>query len=204
MRGVGILLGLVVAGASAVGAAALSPGPKPTLVTAGAGLLGTGVVGLAIEAIDVLVECRRLTTPFGCGRTDGLSKADQLVVALGAGAVFVRMALVPLVADPLRLGGATLTVLTVVTIGVVVGYETAHGRLLDGLRHGVLACGLGGALCVSLAAYHATSVAAVGTFDAVVAGSGLVLPVAFGLFGGVSGVAGWWLADRLAGTDPLA
>lgn len=204
MRSVGILLGLVVAGASAVGVSALSPGPEPTLVTAGAGLLGTGVVGLAIEAIDAAVERRRLATPFGRGRTDGLSKADRLVVALGAAAVFVRMALVPLVADPLHASGAALTVVTVVTIGVVVGYQTAHGRLLDGLRHGVLACGLGGALCVSLAAYHATTAATVGTFDAVVAGSGLVLPVAFGLFGGLSGVAGWWLADRLAGADPLA
>lgn len=204
MRGVGILLGLVVAGASAVGVSALSPGPEPTLVTAGAGLLGTGVVGLAIEAIDVAVEKRRLATPFGRGRAGGLSKADRIVVTLGAGAVFVRMALVPLVADPLRTDGMVLTTLAVSAVGVVVGYRTAHGRLLDGLRHGVLACGLGGALCVSLAAYHAPSVAAVGTFDAVVAGSGLVLPVAFGLFGGLSGVAGWWLADRLGGVDPLA
>lgn len=203
MRSVGILLGLVVAGASAVGVSALSPGPEPTLVTAGAGLLGTGVVGLAIEAIDAAVERRRLATPFGRGRADGLSKADRLVVALGAGTVFVRVGLVPLVADPLRVGGAALTVVTVVTMGVLVGYQTADG-LVDGLRHGVLACGLGGALCVSVAAYHAPSVAAVGTFDAVVAGSGLVLPVAFGLFGGLSGVAGWWLADRLAGADPLA
>lgn len=206
MRAVGVLVGLMVAGAVAVGLSAVSPGPEPALVTAGAGLLGTGIVGLAVEGIDAVVERRRITTPFNRGRADGLSKADRLAVALGAGAVFVRVALVHLVADPLQAGGAALTLAAVVTIGVVVGYRTA-GTLLDGLRHGVLACGLGGALCVSLAAYDATTVSAVasaGAFDAVVAGSGLVLPLAFGLFGGLSGVVGWWLADWLAGADPLA
>jgi hypothetical protein len=212
MRAVGILLGLVVAGATAVGASVLRPGPKPTLLIAGAGLLGTGVVGLAVETIDAIVERRQLATPFSRGhdgrngenRGGGLSKADRLVIALGAGAVFVRVGLVRLVADPLRIDGAVLTALAVAAVGVVVGYRTADG-LLTGLRHGVLACGLGGALCVSLAAYDATTVAASpGAFDAMVAGSGLVLPVAFGLFGGLSGAVGWWLADRLAGADPLA
>ena len=210
MRAVGILLGLVVAGATAIGASALRPGPSPTLLIAGAGLLGTGVVGLAVEAIDVVVERRGVTTPFSRGWNSadpktGLSKADRLVIGLGAAGVFVRVGLVRLVADPLRIDGAVLTALAVSAVGVVVGYRTAHGRLLDGLRHGVLACGLGGALCVVLAAYDATTVvASPGAFDAMVAGSGLVLPVAFGLFGGVSGAVGWWLADRLAGVDPLA
>lgn len=206
MRAVGILLGLVVAGATAVGTSVLAPEPKPTLLIAGAGLLGTGVVGLAVEAIDAVVERYRLTTPFTRGRAEqsGLSKTDRLVIALGAGGVFVRVGLVRLVADPLRIDGAVLTALAVSAVGVVVGYRTANGRLLAGLRHGVLACGLGGALCVVLAAYDATNATTPGTFGATVAGSGLVLPVAFGLFGGVSGAVGWWLADRLASADPLA
>jgi hypothetical protein len=206
MRAVGILLGLVVAGATAVGASTLRPGPRPTALIAGAGLLGTGVVGLSVEAIDAVVERRRIATPFSRdpeGR-NGLSKADRLVIALGAAGVFVRVGLLRLVADPLRIDGAVLTALAVSAVGVVVGYQTADG-LLAGLRHGVLACGLGGALCVVLAAYDATTGAVtVGSFDAMVAGSGLVLPVGFGLFGGISGAAGWWLADRLAGADALA
>lgn len=204
MRAVGILLGLVVAGATAIGASTLRSGPSPTALVAGAGLLGTGVVGLAVEAIDAAVERRPVATPFNRSGSGGLSKADRLVIALGAAGVFVRVGLVRLVADPLRIDGAVLTALAVSAVGVVVGYKTADG-LLAGLRHGVLACGLGGALCVSLAAYDATTVAASpGAFDAIVAGSGLVLPVAFGLFGGVSGAVGWWLADRFAGADPLA
>jgi hypothetical protein len=151
--------------------------------------------------LEVARTCERETGPTISD--GGLSKADRLVVALGAGAVFVRVSLVHLVADPLRVGGAALTLAAVVTIGVVVGYRTAD-NLLDGLRHGVLACGLGGALCVSLAAYNATRVATVGAFDAVVAGSGIVLPVGFGLFGGLAGVAGWWLAEWLSEADPLA
>lgn len=207
MRTPGVLLGLVVAGAVAVGLTTVSSGPEPTLVTAGAGLLGTGIVGLAVESIDAAVERYRLATPLGRwrgrDRETGLSKADRLAVALGAGAVFVRVGLVHLVADPLRVDGAALTLAAVVTIGVVVGFRTADG-LLDGLRHGVLACGLGGALCVSLAAYDATEIATAEAFDAVVAGSGIVLPVGFGLFGGLSGAVGWWLADWFAGADPLA
>lgn len=238
MRVVGVLVGLVVAGTVTVCLSVVSPGPEPTLVTAGAGLVGTGIVGLAVEGIDTVAERYRISTPlgrlcrhrnrrahgrspeygrggergggrgYGPGRKHptGLSKADRLVVALGAGAVFVRVTLIHLVANPLQAGGAALTLAAVVTIGVVVGYRTA-GTLLDGLRHGVLACGLGGALCVSLAAYDAataSAVASVDVFDAVVVGSGLVLPVAFGLFGGLSGVVGWWLADLFAGADPLA
>jgi hypothetical protein len=209
MRGAGILLGLVVAGATAVGASVFRSGPSPTLLVAGAGLFGTGVVGLSVEAIDAVVERCGISTPLsrgwrGTGPRAGLSKADRFVIALGAAGVFVRVGLVRLVADPLRIDGAVLTALAVSAIGVVVGYRTADG-LLSGLRHGVLACGLGGALCVVLAAYDATTaVASPRAFDAMVAGSGLVLPVGFGLFGGVSGAVGWWLADRLAGADPLA
>lgn len=209
MRTVGPLLGLVVAGSMAVVASALGPNPVPTLVTAGAGLLGTGIIGLAVEALDAVVERRRIETPFSRDSKAGLSKANRLVVALGAGAVFVRVALVHLVADPLQAGGAVLIALAVSTIGVVVGYRTADrtnratGGMLDGLRHGVLACGLGGVLCISLAAYDAATVAEVETFDVMVAGSGLVLPVTFGLFGGLSGMVGWWLAERLADIDPL-
>ncbi|UPV72765.1 hypothetical protein M0R89_09405 [Halorussus limi] len=202
MRSVGLLLGLVVAGAAAAGASALAPGPDPTLVTAGAGLLGSGIVGLAVLGIDRAVERRRIAAPFGRGRADGLSNADRLAVALGSAAVFVRVGLLHVVADPLRIDGAVLTALAVSTIGVALGYRTASSRL-DGLRHGALACGLGGALCVSLAAYDAEKVGS-GAFDALVAGSGVVLPVSFGLFGGLSGVAGWWLADWLSGADPLA
>jgi hypothetical protein len=207
MRAVGLFLGLVVTGATAIGASALRPASTPTLVVAGAGLLGTGVVGLAVAAIDAVVERRRIATPFSRGPEsgDGLSNADRFVVALGAGAVFVRVGLLRLVADPLRFDGAVLTVLAVSAVGVVVGYRTANGRLLTGLRHGVLACGLGGAVCVVLAAYDATAVAVTaGAFDAMVAGSGLVLPVAFGIFGGISGAVGWWLAEWLARADPLA
>ncbi|UPV98808.1 hypothetical protein M0R88_09715 [Halorussus gelatinilyticus] len=203
MRTAGVLLGLVVAGAVAVGASALTPGADPTLVTAGAGLLGTGIVGVAVWSIDREVERRGVAGPLGRGRSAGLSNADRLAVALGSAAVFVRVGLLHVVADPLRIDGAVLTGLAVSTVGVVVGYRAADG-LLDGLRHGVLACGLGGALCVSLAAFDAAQVAGVGAFDAMVAGSGVVLPVSFALFGGVSGVAGWWLADRLSEADPLA
>lgn len=205
MRTAGLLVGLVVAGAVAVGVSALSPGAQPTLATAGAGLLGTGLVGLAVAAIDRAVERRRIATPFGRWRKceTGLSNADRLAVALGSGAVFVRFGLLHLVADPLRVDGAALTALAVSTIGVAVGYRTADG-LLDGLRHGVLTCGLGGALCVSLAAYDAEKVVAGGAFDATVAGIGVVLPVSFGAFGGLAGAVGWWLADWLSGTDPLA
>lgn len=203
MRTVGLLLGLVVAGAVAAGASSLTPGPDPTLVTVGAGLLGTGIVGLAVVGIDRAVERRRLTTPFGSDREDGLSNADRAAVALGAGAVFVRFGLLHLVSDPLALDGAVLTALAVSTVGVVVGYRTADD-LFDGLRHGVLACGLGGALCVSMAAFDAERVVDVGAFDPVVAGIGVVLPASFGLFGGVSGAVGWWLADWLSGADPLA
>lgn len=202
MRGVGLLAGLAVAGAAAIGASFLSTGARPALVTAGAGLLGVAVVGLAVAGLDAAVERRSLTTPFGRDRS-GLSNADRLAVLLGSGAVFVRVGLVRAVADPLRADGAALTLAAVSTIGVAVGYRTADG-VADGLRHGLLACGLGGALCVSLAAYDAVRVAEVEAFDAVVAGSGLVLPVTFGLFGGVSGAAGWWLAERLAGADPLS
>lgn len=210
MRAAGLLLGLVVAGAVAVGASTLTPGAEPTLVTAAAGLLGVGIVGLAALGIDRAVE-RRLT-PFdrdcGFGSRDAdadgcFANADRLAVGVGSAAVFVRVGLVHLVADPLRVDGAVLTALAVATIGVVVGYRTADG-LLDGLRDGVLACGLGGALCVSLAAYDARRIADVAAFDAVVAGSGIVLPVSFGVFGGVSGAVGWWLADWLSGADPLA
>ena len=205
MRTAGLLGGLVVAGAVAVWVSALSHGPQPTLATAGAGLLGTGLVGLAVVAIDRTAERRRIATPFGRwrGRETGLSNADRLAVALGSGAVFVRFGLLHLVADPLRVDGAALTALAVSTIGVAVGYRTADG-LLDGLRHGVLACGLGGALCVSLAAHDAEQVVAGGAFDATVAGIGVVLPVSFGAFGGLAGAVGWWLADWLSGTDPLA
>jgi hypothetical protein len=123
------------------------------------------------------------------GGSDCFANADRLAVGAGSAAVFVRVGLVHLVADPLRIDGAVLTALAVATIGVVVGYRTADG-LLDGLRDGVLACGLGGAFCVSLAAYDAGKVAGVGIFDAVVAGSGVVLPVSFGAFGGVTGAVG--------------
>lgn len=203
MRDAGLLAGLVIAGATAVSVSALTPGPEPILVTAGAGLLGAGIVGQAVETFDAVVARRRISSPLGSDREEGLSKTDRLVVTLGAAAVFVRVALVHLVADPWQAMGAALTVFTVVTMGVAVGYETADG-LADGLRHGLLACGLGGALCVYLAAYDARAVASKEAFDAVVAGSGLVLPVAFGLFGGLSGVVGVWLADHLARIDPLA
>ncbi|NHN57522.1 MULTISPECIES: hypothetical protein [Halorussus] len=205
MRIAGLLVGLVVAGGVAVGAAALAPGAQPTPTTAGAGLLGTGLVGLVVVAFDRAVERRRTAAPFGRWRgcETGLSNADRLAVALGSAAVFVRFGLVHLVADPLRVDGAALTALAVATIGVTVGYRTADG-LLDGLRHGALACGLGGALCVTLAAYDVQRVVAVAAFDAAVAGVGVVLPVSFGAFGGLSGAVGWWLADRVAGGDPLA
>lgn len=201
MQAAGVLVGLVVAGAIAVGASAAGPVPKPTLVTAGAGLVATGIAGLAVEGFDAAVA--RWDGSAVVGRDGGLRDGDRLVITLGAAAVFVRMAVVRFVADPLRIDGAVLTVVTVSTIGVAVGYQTAE-RLQDGLRHGLLACGLGGALCVSIAAYDASGVAAVATFDAVVAGSGVVLPVVFGLLGGLSGAVGWWLADRLAAADPLA
>lgn len=203
MRSVGLLLGLVVAGAVAAGTSSLTPGADPTVVTSGAGLLGTGIVGLAAVGIDRAVEHYRLGAPLGRGPEPGLSSADRTAVALGAGAVAVRFGLLHLVADPLGLAGAVLTALAVSTVGVVVGYRTAGG-LFDGLRHGVLACGLGGALCVSLAAHDVERVAGVGAFDAAVAGVGVALPASFGLFGGLSGVVGWWLADRLSATDPLA
>ncbi|WP_135826783.1 hypothetical protein [Halorussus ruber] len=207
MRVAGLLLGLVVAGAVAVGASTLTPGAEPTLVTAAAGLLGVGIAGLIALGIDRAVE-RRLSSPFDCdpgnaADRDCFANADRLAVGAGSAAVFVRVGLVHLVADPLRIDGAVLIALAVATIGVVVGYRTADG-LLDGLRDGVLACGLGGALCVSLAAYDARKVVDVAAFDAVVAGSGVVLPVSFGAFGGVSGAVGWWLADWLSGADPLA
>lgn len=201
MRTVGLLVGLVVAGAIAVGASMSGPLPKPTLVIAGAGLLATGIAGLAVEGFDAAVA--RWDGSAVVGRDGGLRDADRLVITLGATAVFARIAVVRFVADPLRIDGAVLTVAAVSTIGVAVGYRSAE-RLRDGARQGLLACGLGGALCVSIAAYDASGVAAVETFDAVVAGSGVVLPIVFGLLGGLSGAAGWWLADSLAGADPLA
>jgi hypothetical protein len=201
MRHAGLLVGLVVAGAVAVGASAAASGPNPALVTAGAGLLATGIAGLAVAALDAAAERWGATAPLV--RDSGLSKADRLVVARGARAGVVRVAVVRSVFDPLRVDGAALVALAVLAVGVAVGYRTAD-ELLDGLRHGLLACGLGGALCVSLAAYDASSTLPVERFGAVVAGSGVVLPVTFGLFGGVSGAVGWWLADRLASADPLA
>ncbi|WP_435180221.1 hypothetical protein [Halorussus sp. AFM4] len=205
MRTAELLAGLIVAGALAVGASALAPGAQPTAATAGAGLLGTGLVGLVVTAVDRAVERRRVAAPFGRwrGRKVGLSNADRLAVALGSGAVFVRFVLVHLVADPLRVDGAALTAVAVATIGVAVGYRTA-GSPLDGLRHGALACGLGGALCVTLAAHDVQRLVTAAAFDAAVAGVGVALPVSFGAFGGLSGAVGWWLADRVAGGDPLA
>ncbi|PSP56336.1 hypothetical protein BRC82_02255 [Halobacteriales archaeon QS_1_67_19] len=199
MRGVGLLAGLGVAGAAAIGTSVVGAGTKPAVVTAGAGLLGVGVVGLAVAGLDAAAEGRH--RPKAASRGPLVSTADRIAVLLGSGAVFVRVGLVHVVADPLRAGGAALMIAAVSTIGVAVGYRT--DGFADGLRHGLLACGLGGALCVTLTAYDASRIATSGTFDAVVAGSGLVLPVTFGLFGGVSGVAGWWLAERFAGIDPL-
>lgn len=194
MRSTALLAGLVVAGAAAVSASAVRPGPEPALVTAGAGVLGAGVVGLAVTALGSSPD------------------VDRVVVGLGSAALFVRVAVVHVVASPLRLDGVALTTVGVLTVGVVVGYRAADGAL-DGLRQGSLACGLGGVLCVLFVAYDVGrldaltafgSLDAVHAFDAVVAGSGVVLPVVFGLFGGVAGTAGWWLADYLSAPDALA
>ncbi|WP_158058103.1 hypothetical protein [Halorussus halophilus] len=226
MRRFALLAGLLVVGATAVATSTASPGPEPALVTAGAGVLGAGVVGVAVE---------------GVGTFGSSSEIDRFVVALGSGALFVRVAAVHVVARPLRYDGVALTALGVLTVGVVVGYRaaaltalgvltvgvvvgyraaalTALGVLtvgvvvgyraaddaLDGLRQGLLACGLGGVLCVLFVAYNVVRLDALTAFDALVAGSGVVLPVVFGLFGAVSGVAGWWLADYLSAPDALA
>lgn len=188
MRRFALLAGLLVVGATAVATSAASPGPEPALVTAGAGVLGAGVVGVAVE---------------GVGTFGSSSEIDRFVVALGSGALFVRVAAVHVVARPLRYDGVALTALGVLTVGVVVGYRAADDAL-DGLRQGLLACGLGGVLCVLFVAYNVVRLDALTAFDALVAGSGVVLPVVFGLFGAVSGVAGWWLADYLSAPDALA
>lgn len=193
---------VLLAGLVTIGAAALLDGPNPLVVTAGAGVLGAGVVGASALGFDAAVRAR--TPRFG--RRPTVSNVNRLAVAFGSGAVFVRVALVHVVADPLRIDGAALTAAAVATIGVVVGYRTA-GSVLDGLRHGLLACGLGGVLCVVLAAYDAersVEVETVEAFDVLVAGSGVVLPVVFGVFGGLAGAVGWMLADYLAGPDALA